>query len=51
MNVGGWLRNLGLGRYEPVFIENAIDSDVLAELTEGRSRKARDTARRQEAPH
>src|SRR3954463_110822 len=35
MNIGGWLRNLGLERYEPVFIENAIDSDVLAELTEG----------------
>ena len=24
MNIGGWLRNLGLERYEPVFIENAI---------------------------
>src|SRR5262245_3082388 len=35
MDVGGWLRNLGLGRYEPTFIENAIDSDVLPELTEG----------------
>ena len=35
MNIGGWLRNLGLERYEPLFIENAIDSDVLAELTEG----------------
>ena len=35
MNIGGWLRNLGLERYETVFIENAIDSDVLAELTEG----------------
>jgi hypothetical protein len=35
MNIGGWLRNLGLERYEPVFIENAIDSDVLPELTEG----------------
>lgn len=34
MDVGGWLRNLGLERYEPVFVENAIDSDVLAELTE-----------------
>jgi SAM domain (Sterile alpha motif) len=34
MNIGGWLRNLGLERYEPVFIENAIDSDVLPELTE-----------------
>ena len=35
MNIGGWLRNLGLEHYEPLFIENAIDSDVLAELTEG----------------
>src|ERR1700737_4060734 len=35
MDVGGWLRNLGLGRYEPAFIENAIDNDVLPELTEG----------------
>jgi class 3 adenylate cyclase/predicted ATPase len=34
MDVGSWLRDLGLGRYEPVFIENAIDSDVLPELTE-----------------
>src|SRR5215216_3992080 len=34
MDIGGWLRNLGLGRYEPTFIENAIDSDVLPELTE-----------------
>jgi class 3 adenylate cyclase/predicted ATPase len=35
MDVGGWLRNLGLGRYESAFIENAIDTDVLRELTEG----------------
>jgi class 3 adenylate cyclase/predicted ATPase len=35
MDVGGWLRNLGLGKYEPAFIENAIDTDVLPELTEG----------------
>ena len=34
MDIGGWLRELGLGRYEPAFIENAIDSDVLPELTE-----------------
>jgi class 3 adenylate cyclase/tetratricopeptide (TPR) repeat protein/ABC-type transport system involved in cytochrome c biogenesis ATPase subunit len=34
MDLGSWLRNLGLGRYEPVFVENAIDSDVLPELTE-----------------
>jgi class 3 adenylate cyclase/predicted ATPase len=34
MDVGGWLRNLGLGQYESAFIENAIDTDVLPELTE-----------------
>jgi hypothetical protein len=50
MNIGGWLRNLGLERYEPVFIENAIDSDVLPVLTR-RFRKARDTDGGQEAPH
>lgn len=31
---GGWLKSLGLGQYEAVFIENAIDADVVAELTE-----------------
>lgn len=35
MDVGGWLRSLGLSQYESAFIENAIDSDVLPELTEG----------------
>src|SRR5262245_10543413 len=35
MDVGGWLRSLGLGRYELAFIENAIDFDVVPELTEG----------------
>ncbi|MGH9695184.1 MAG: hypothetical protein ACRD5Z_13630, partial [Bryobacteraceae bacterium] len=34
MDVGGWLRSLGLGQYEPAFIENAIAFDVLPELTE-----------------
>src|SRR5450631_825696 len=34
MDIGGWLRSLGLGKYEPVFIANAIDSDVLPVLTE-----------------
>src|SRR5262249_10535531 len=34
MDVSAWLRNLGLGKYEPAFIENAIDFDVLPELTE-----------------
>jgi class 3 adenylate cyclase len=35
MDVGSWLRNLGFGRYEPAFIANEIDCDVLPELTEG----------------
>jgi class 3 adenylate cyclase/predicted ATPase/ABC-type transport system involved in cytochrome c biogenesis ATPase subunit len=39
MDVGGWLRDLGLERYEPAFIENAIDGDVLPELTEGDLKK------------
>ena len=34
MDIGGWLRSLGLGKYEAVFIANSIDSDVLPELTE-----------------
>jgi class 3 adenylate cyclase len=34
MNVGSWLRSLGWGQYEAAFIANAIDGDVLAELTE-----------------
>ena len=35
MDVGGWLRGLGLGRYEEKFRENKIDFDVLADLTDG----------------
>jgi class 3 adenylate cyclase/predicted ATPase len=34
MDVGAWLRNLGLGKYESAFTENAIDFDVLPELSE-----------------
>src|SRR5260370_42288520 len=34
MDVGSWLRNLGLGQEETAFVANAIDSDVLTELTE-----------------
>ena len=33
MDVGGWLRNLGLGKYEAAFHENAIDEQVLRHLT------------------
>jgi SAM (Sterile alpha motif) domain-containing protein len=35
MDVGVWLRSLGLGRYEVAFSENSIDADVLPDLTEG----------------
>jgi class 3 adenylate cyclase/tetratricopeptide (TPR) repeat protein/energy-coupling factor transporter ATP-binding protein EcfA2 len=35
MDVGGWLRGLGLDRYEEKFRENKIDFDVLADLTDG----------------
>ena len=34
MDLGGWLRSLGLDRYEAAFRENAIDADVLCDLTD-----------------
>ena len=34
MEVVAWLRNLGLERYEQAFRDNAIDADVLPELTD-----------------
>ena len=34
MDVGDWLRSLGLGQYEPLFRENEIDAEVLPDLTE-----------------
>jgi SAM domain (Sterile alpha motif)/Adenylate and Guanylate cyclase catalytic domain len=34
MDLGGWLRSLGLGQYEAAFRENEIDTDVLSDLTE-----------------
>jgi SAM domain (Sterile alpha motif)/Periplasmic binding protein len=34
IDVGAWLRDLGLGQYEAVFRENEIDIDILPELTE-----------------
>jgi class 3 adenylate cyclase len=33
MDVGGWLRNLGLYKYEAVFRENGIDDQVLRHVT------------------
>jgi hypothetical protein len=40
MTLGGWLRSLGLERYEAVFSENEIDLDVLPELTEADLKKS-----------
>jgi SAM domain (Sterile alpha motif) len=33
MDVGGWLRGLGLGQYEANFRDNRIDADLLLRLT------------------
>jgi class 3 adenylate cyclase len=33
MDVGGWLRGLGLGQYEEKFRDNRIDADLLPRLT------------------
>jgi hypothetical protein len=33
MDLGGWLRSLGLERYEAAFRKNEIDETVLASLT------------------
>src|SRR4029450_8035500 len=35
MDLGGWLRSLGLGQYEAAFRENAIDDTVLPNLPAG----------------
>ena len=34
MDIAAWLRELGLERYEQAFRESAIDTDILADLTE-----------------
>ena len=34
MDLGSWLRSLGLERYEAAFRDNAIAADVLRELTD-----------------
>jgi class 3 adenylate cyclase/predicted ATPase len=39
MDLGGWLRSLGLEQYEAAFRENAIDDTVLPELTEDHLRE------------
>jgi hypothetical protein len=35
LDISDWLRSLGLERYERAFLENAVDGEVLAALTEG----------------
>ena len=35
MDIGAWLRSLGLSRYETAFSENSIDAEVLPDLTDG----------------
>jgi class 3 adenylate cyclase len=35
MDVGSWLRSLGLGQYEAAFRDNAVDAEVLFELSDG----------------
>src|SRR5499425_1678922 len=39
MDLGGWLRGLGLEQYEAAFRENAIDDTVLHDLTEDHLRE------------
>src|SRR5215469_7168929 len=34
MDVGGWLRSLGLGQYAALFRASEIDDDILPELSE-----------------
>ena len=39
MDLGGWLRSLGLEQYEAAFRENAIDESILPDLTEDHLRE------------
>ncbi len=34
LDVGAWLEELGLGQYRTLFSDQAIDSDVLPDLTD-----------------
>ena len=49
MDVGGWLRSLGLGQYEANFRDNKIDADVLPQLDGGRSQGHRRLSSRRSA--
>ena len=33
MDIGAWLRGLGLGQYEQLFRDNDVDSDLLPQLS------------------
>ena len=35
MDVGAWLRSLGLEQYEALVRENDIDAEILGDLTDG----------------
>src|SRR5690349_16459344 len=35
MEIGNWLRSLGLAHYEAAFRDHDIDAEILPELTEG----------------
>ena len=35
MDIGGWLRSLGLEQYETVFRESKVDASILSELDGG----------------
>src|ERR1700680_3894732 len=39
MHLGNWLQRLGLGRFESVFRDNAVDEAVLRDLTEDHLRE------------
>ena len=34
-DIGEWLDGLGLGRYAEAFVENAVDLEVLPDLSDG----------------
>ena len=34
MDIGGWLRSLGLEQYEATFHGNGVDAEVLRDLTD-----------------
>ena len=49
MNLGEWLRSLGLGQYEATFQENGVDAEVLPDLTDADLEKLTETAAKGDA--